>query len=82
MANDTDRIIGALEENKRVVTERLVNIEDKLDDHSERLVRVEGKVDDLNNIRKTVRTSLIRWFVPYIIAAGVVGYLASLFNGG
>jgi hypothetical protein len=79
---DTDRIIGALEESKRVVTGRLTTIEGKIDDHAERLVRVEGKVDDLNNIRKTVRTSFIRWFVPYILVAGLAGYLASLFNGG
>lgn len=82
MPNDTERIIGALQESKEVVTGRLDTIEGKIDDHSERLVRVESKVDDLNNIKKTVRTSLIRWFVPYILAAGAVGYLASLLNGG
>lgn len=80
--SDTDRIIGALNENKEAVTARLTTIEGKIDDHSERLVRVESKVDDLNDIRKKVRTSFIRWFVPYILVAGAVGYLASLFNGG
>lgn len=82
MVDDTDRIIGALEENKRVVTGQLKTIGIKIDDHSVRLARVEGKVDDLNNIRKTVRTSLIRWLVPYLLAAAGVGYLASLINGG
>ena len=83
MADDTERIIGALNENKEAVNNQLGIIVTKLDDHSERLTRVEGKVDDLNNVKKTIRTSLIRWFVPYVLAACGVGYgIVKTFGGG
>ena len=51
-------------------------------EHVQRLVRVEAKVDDLNNVKRTIRTSLMRWLIPYILIAAGAGYLVSVIHGG
>lgn len=86
MANDTERIIGALEANRDAVTKRLDNIDKRITNlpcttHLERLVRMESKVDDLNDIRRKTRNAFLRWMIPFILAGSIAAFAATRAGG-